>query len=125
VALVTTSSAGKSRLWPTALSLVDGRGPGSAGAVVSAASPGAGCSQGKCWSLKGRLVDYDCRCCAVGITRTSSRCIRDRGDGAEAGRAGGGLRLTASALRCTQPILVPGPDARVYATSASSATQPT
>src|SRR5262245_29497881 len=55
-AVVTSLSAGTSRLWPTALSLVEGRGPGSVGVAVSAELAGAGCSHGKCWSLKGRLV---------------------------------------------------------------------
>ena len=56
LAVVTTFSAGKSRLWPTAFSLAEG--------VASSAAGGAGGddwrhwspSQGKCFSSKGRLV---------------------------------------------------------------------
>ena len=56
-AVVTTSFAGKPRLWPTALSLAEGMAPvpGSRGVVVDdGASPGA--SQGKCFGSKGRSV---------------------------------------------------------------------
>ncbi len=56
-AVVTTSFAGKSCLWPTAVSLAEGvaQVPGSRGVVVDdGASPGA--SQGKCFGSKGRSV---------------------------------------------------------------------
>src|SRR5512135_289513 len=56
-AVVTTSFADKSRLWATAVSLVEGvaQVPGSRGVVVDdGASPGA--SQGKCFGSKGRSV---------------------------------------------------------------------
>jgi len=56
-AVVTTSSPGKSRLWPTALSLAEGVAPMSAGrGVVVDNGMSLGSSQGKCFSSKGRLV---------------------------------------------------------------------
>ena len=57
VAVVTTSSAGKSRLWPTAFSLAEGVVPASAeGGVVVDGWVSLEPSQGKWSSSKGRSV---------------------------------------------------------------------
>ena len=55
--MVTTSSAGKSRLWPTAFSLAEGVVPASAeGGVVADGWVSLEPSQGKCSLSKGRSV---------------------------------------------------------------------